>query len=175
MTVLRPIYQLHFPDHVHVVQSAAMCGSSLVARKYFHQGDTVAPIHGVLHDRPTWASIQVARDTHAEIRSELLFMNHSCDPSTHVDTSRMRVIAARTIAPGDEITFFYPSTEWDMAQPFTCHCGAVACLHRITGSRIMSLDSLANRFINHHIRVLMDERDALGPTKKHLGVCGDPE
>lgn len=25
---------------------------------------------------------------------------------------------------GQDITFFYPSTEWDMAQGFECSCGA---------------------------------------------------
>jgi len=29
---------------------------------------------------------------------------------------------------GDDITFFYPSTEWDMAQGFDCNCGAKVCL-----------------------------------------------
>lgn len=26
---------------------------------------------------------------------------------------------------GDELTFFYPSTEWSMAQPFDCLCKGV--------------------------------------------------
>lgn len=32
--------------------------------------------------------------------------------------------ALRDIQPGDELSFFYPSTEWEMAQGFECKCGA---------------------------------------------------
>ena len=36
----------------------------------------------------------------------------------------MRLTALRPISEGDELTFFYPSTEWAMAEPFECGCGA---------------------------------------------------
>jgi len=36
----------------------------------------------------------------------------------------MTVVAARDLAADDELTFFYPSTEWSMAEPFDCWCGA---------------------------------------------------
>jgi hypothetical protein len=31
------------------------------------------------------------------------------------------------IEVGQELTFFYPSTEWDMAQGFECICGTATC------------------------------------------------
>jgi hypothetical protein len=38
---------------------------------------------------------------------------------------RWEVLAGpRGLAEGQDITFFYPSTEWDMAQGFDCSCGA---------------------------------------------------
>lgn len=38
---------------------------------------------------------------------------------------RWAVLAGpRGLAEGQDITFFYPSTEWDMAQGFDCACGA---------------------------------------------------
>lgn len=58
-------------------------------------------------------------------------MNHSCAPSAYLKlTPRLRpdewVLCAGSagIKAGDDITFFYPSTEWEMAQPFDCACGA---------------------------------------------------
>ena len=49
---------------------------------------------------------------------------HSCAPSVVLDTVARTVVAAHDLAPGDEVTFFYPSTEWRMAEPFPCWCGA---------------------------------------------------
>lgn len=40
------------------------------------------------------------------------------------DRSEWRAEALRDIKEGDVLEFFYPSTEWDMAQPFECSCGA---------------------------------------------------
>lgn len=39
----------------------------------------------------------------------------------HID-----IIARRDLFPGDELTFFYPVTEWEMDQPFDCFCTASA-------------------------------------------------
>ena len=35
---------------------------------------------------------------------------------------------------GDQLTFFYPSTEWKMEQPFTCICGYTKCIGLIEGA-----------------------------------------
>jgi hypothetical protein len=54
-------------------------------------------------------------------------------------------VALSEIQPGDEFMFFYPSTEWDMAQPFDCFCGTTQCLHRIQGTAWLS-DEEAMRY-----------------------------
>ena len=82
-------------------------------------------------------------------------MNHSCDPTTIMDTTRMLVFARRDLAPGDELTFFYPSTEWEMSSPFICLCGAPNCIHVVAGARFLPLSTLEDHFLNHHIRELM--------------------
>lgn len=88
-------------------------------------------------------------------------MNHSCAP-----TAEMRLYAGApsrwevTVGPqglkaGDDITFFYPSTEWDMAQGFDCSCGAAQCLGQIRGAKYLSLQQLEERgVVNDHIRAL---------------------
>ena len=63
-----------------------------------------------LFDKPNQFTVQVGVHQHVEVK-ELASMNHSCDPSTILETKRMLVIATRNLAPGDELTFFYPSTE----------------------------------------------------------------
>jgi SET domain-containing protein len=60
-------------------------------------------------------------------------VNHSCDPNVGLvlPTNKPRewgVEALRDIKKGEDLTFFYPSTEWDMAQGFDCSCGAKVSL-----------------------------------------------
>jgi hypothetical protein len=46
----------------------------------------------------------------------------------------MQLVCLAEVNTGDEFTFFYPSTEWEMVQPFTCYCGAANCLNTIEGA-----------------------------------------
>ncbi len=78
----------------------------------------------------------------------------------------MLVIATRDLAPGDELTFFYPSTEWEMSSPFICLCGAANCIHVVAGARFLPLSTLEHHFLNQHIRQLMI--DLLNRTERHL-------
>lgn len=51
----------------------------------------------------------------------------------------------------------YPSTEWDMQQPFDCACGAngdLKCLGKIQGAKYLSTEQLAPYFVNKHIKEL---------------------
>ena len=60
-------------------------------------------------------------------------VNHSCDPNVEMDLSSANgedwhVRAVKDIAMGDDITYFYPSTEWVSSQPFHCSCmSSVSC------------------------------------------------
>ena len=63
-------------------------------------------------------------DRHVELNSDLVYLNHSCDPTVLIDAENFKVLAAKDLKQGTELAFFYPSTEWEMAQPFECWCGA---------------------------------------------------
>jgi hypothetical protein len=102
---------------------------------------------------PTFTSIQLNRDISIE-EFYVAHLNHSCEPTVTVDTTRLALIAARDIASGEELTFFYPSTEWDMTAPFPCLCGSPRCLGLILGAKYLSLHVLSQYFINHHIGVM---------------------
>jgi hypothetical protein len=104
---------------------------------------------------------------HLELNSDLLFMNHSCDPSAEMclypgAPERWEVLAGpRGLAEGQDITFFYPSTEWDMAQGFDCSCGAKTCLGRVYGAAHLTLEELEARgLVNEHIRAAKAEQAA---------------
>ena len=97
---------------------------------------------------------------------KLAALNHSCDPNVVLDTERMLMIARRDIEKGEELSFFYPSTEWEMQAPFICLCGSTNCIHVVAGARFLPLSTLENHYLNKHIREMMIE--LLNGTKIHL-------
>ena len=87
----------------------------------------------------TYLTVQTGEDKHITLQPEFLqYINHSCYPNVFFDTTAMQLVALKEIQPGDELMFFYPSTEWDMSQPFDCFCGTTQCLHRIQGAAYLS-------------------------------------
>ncbi|KAF6821851.1 galactose-proton symport [Colletotrichum plurivorum] len=114
-----------------------------------------------LADEPTYATVQCGKEKHLNLNSDLLYINHSCEPSLIFDTGNFNVLAGpKGLQPGDELTFFYPSTEWHMAQPFDCFCGTPSCRGRIAGARDMPRSQLEGLWLNGHIRELLEERDS---------------
>ncbi|WYZ36738.1 hypothetical protein EsH8_II_000244 [Colletotrichum jinshuiense] len=114
-----------------------------------------------LADEPTYATVQCGKDKHLNLNSDLLYINHSCEPSLIFDTGNFNILAGpKGLQPGDELTFFYPSTEWHMAQAFDCFCGTPSCRGKIGGARDMTRAQLEGLWLNGHIRELLEERDA---------------
>lgn len=139
---------------------------SIVSKVDLPAGSVLTPIISSTQTSvKAYSSVQVTKDEHIELNSALLYMNHSCDPSVELDTTKMevRVVKSRDLKAGDHITFFYPSSEWDMARPFQCECGTGSCLKVIDGASNMDLQALKKRgyFINAHILELMQQRGEL--------------
>jgi len=137
------------------IVGAASHGTRLVSRRAFAGGDAVWPLSGRLATRSE-RTIQVGPTTHIEDESGLVALRHSCEPNVVVDTSTLlMVFALRDIAVGDELTCFYPTTEWEMVRPFTCDCGAAQCVRFVAGARYLCVDVLGRYFVNAHIRRLL--------------------
>jgi len=85
--------------------------------------------------------------------------------------------AAQDINEGDTLCFFYPSTEWDMKNPFECNCAtevskyesknfaslitSQTCLGTIRGAAHLTREQLEQRgFVNRHILELVEQRDS---------------
>ena len=99
--------------------------SKLVTKVPFKAGQVVFRLEGLTTaPKKRYTTVQVGPDEHVELNSDLVYMNHSCDPSVILDTLNRTVTATRDLKAGDELCFFYPSSEWDMIQPFPCWCGA---------------------------------------------------
>ncbi|CAH0041475.1 unnamed protein product [Clonostachys solani] len=108
---------------------------------------------------PTYATVQMGKDKHLNLNSDLLYINHSCDPSLIFDTTNFNILVGPNgLKPGDELTFFYPSTEWSMAQPFECLCGTSRCRGTIAGAKDMTHSKLEGYWLNTHIRELLENQ-----------------
>ncbi len=139
---------------------------SLVARQDFKRGEVVYQIPAEkISDKPNRFTVQMDRNLHTEV-GKLSALNHSCDPNVILDMEKMVVVACRDIKAGDELSFFYPSTEWEMAAPFICLCGSSSCIHVVAGARFLPLSTLENHYLNRHIREMTI--DLLNNTQRHL-------
>ena len=112
----------------------------------------------------TYTSVQNSSTSSIELNSDLMYCNHSCQPSLVFDMENLQVRVAddRPIEVGDELTFFYPSTEWDMVQPFRCSCTAPngVCQVWISGARDMDRAGLTRYWLNRHVHELLAESEA---------------
>jgi hypothetical protein len=119
----------------------------LLSARGARAGDFLFFVEGELSRVPSRYTVQVDVDRHVDIpvgetlettldRYFWRFMNHSCDPSAVI--RGREVFARRGLVPGEEITFNYNTTEYEMFEPFDCHCGHAACQGRVGGYRFLS-------------------------------------
>jgi hypothetical protein len=141
---------------LNIVEGGSAYGARLITDQPYKQGDIVYHITGHrVTEQVTYQTIQVGPHTHIEELGVLAYLNHSCQPNTVVNVSDLTVVAVRDIAAGDELNFFYPSTEWEMDRPFVCLCGAPQCVRLVAGAKYLSVDTLSRYFINAHIREMI--------------------
>lgn len=123
-------------QYAEVRRSLETGQNSLVTLKAFAPGEVFHKFTAgaILHD-PTYLTVQTGTREHITLNPEFLqYINHSCKPNVFFDTTAMQIIVLRPLEPGDEITFFYPSTEWDMTQAFNCYCGEDCCIGEVKGA-----------------------------------------
>jgi hypothetical protein len=127
----------------------------VVSELHVAAGQVIAPLRITgFSPTPGKFTIQSAVDQHLELDEPFRHLNHSCEPNCHIDLPRLRIVALQDIKPTDELTFFYPSTEWDMACGFTCWCGSARCVEQIRGARWLSDNHLVGRSLAVHIAEL---------------------
>lgn len=109
---------------------------SLTATVCFAPGDIVSTFGAKeILTEPNYLTVQVNEQEHIMLAPEFLqYINHSCNPNVFFDITDRVVTCLRKIEVGEEMTFFYPSTEWSMVQEFDCYCKTQKCLGRIQGA-----------------------------------------
>lgn len=151
------------PSLLQVNRGEVPFGSSASSKISLPVGALFARITSATYTpHQTYSSIQIGRDVNLELNSDLVFINHGCNPSLEFDMARfeIRVVKDRPLHEGDELSFFYPSTEWRMAQPFDCRCDAPKgiCLKSIEGAENLSDAVLGRYWLNKHIEELLAYR-----------------
>jgi non-ribosomal peptide synthetase component F len=138
----------------------------LMATEPIAAGATVCPIRGERTKAPTRWTVQVGARAHIEAdpattlddcieRFPWRYLNHSCEPNTRI--AGLHVIAIRPIRAGEELTFNYNSTEFDMTSPFACHCGSPVCHGMIRGFTHLTADERERLrpLLSPHLRRLL--------------------
>ncbi len=139
---------------------------TLTTKRAYKKGEIICAMPSEnITDKPNRFTVQIGRDKHTHV-GKLAALNHSCDPNVILDTENMEMVAARDIEKGEELYFFYPSTEWQMDAPFICLCGSANCINVVAGARFLPLSTLERHYLNPHIRDLMIE--LLKNTKNNL-------
>lgn len=136
---------------------------ALFAAVSFTPGDVICTFSAATTQSfATYLTVQTGADRHITLDPEFLqYINHSCSPTIFFNTTSMELVCLQAMQPGDEFTFFYPSTEWEMAQPFVCNCGSAACLQLINGASHLSVETLSKYKLTDFIRQQVKQKLSL--------------
>ncbi|TSA43379.1 MAG: SET domain-containing protein-lysine N-methyltransferase [Chitinophagaceae bacterium] len=148
---------------VQVMRHKTTHQNLLLASISFSPGDVISKFTAATTQSfATYLTVQTGVDTHITLWPEFLqYINHSCEPNVFFDTHTMELICLKPVKAGDELCFFYPSAEWEMAQPFLCNCGSRHCLQLINGASHVSNETLGRYRLTDFIQGQVNQRRPL--------------
>jgi len=123
-------------EHCEVRQNKENNQRGLFANASFKAGDTIVAFDASkIVDTPNYLTVQVSEHKHIYLFPEYLqYVNHCCEPNVIFNTTTMQLECISDIETGEELRFFYPATEWKIAQQFICNCGKPSCVGLIQGA-----------------------------------------
>src|SRR6266511_1190557 len=118
------------PSLIKVLHGSGPFSSYAVSAVSLRPGALFTHITTATPAPKTYTSVQVSQNTHMELNSDLRYVNHSCVPNLVWDLAKMEIRVAgkedggdgHGLREGEELSFFYPSSEWDFEQGFECKC-----------------------------------------------------
>ena len=135
---------MYIPKQVKSVMTKEK-GRCLFANQYFKQGDIILPLKGIIRrcceSTPDAVQIDDDKFIDSDHRYAEDHINHGCNPTTMIDFEALNFIALRDVKKGEEITYHYLTTEYDLVRDgldFDCKCGAKNCLGRIKGFKFLT-------------------------------------
>ena len=141
-TISTPYQTISQHGFANVILNIDNNQKSLNAEKIIEAGEVISFFNAnQTFTYPTYLTVQVGINKHITLMPEFLqYINHSCDPNVFFDTTLMQLVCLKPIIIGEELRFFYPSTEWEMTQQFVCNCGSANCLQLIQGAAYLSTE-----------------------------------
>jgi len=121
-------------------------GKGVVANRRFSIDDVVHEL-SFIGFRPrlgaTESAIQIWGEFFIDCDGDLVddYINHSCNPNVMIRLSSYDFVAIRNILEGEEITYNYLTTEYDLAVEgldFDCMCERENCFGRIKGFKYLT-------------------------------------
>jgi SET domain-containing protein len=120
-------------------------GRGIVAKKPIGKAETIFEFPGELVSRnkvknPN-AALQLDEDLFLESDGTIdESLNHSCNPNCYVDFTQLALVALKDIHKGEELTFDYNTSEYDLVEQgcsFKCLCGSRNCVGEVKGFKYL--------------------------------------
>jgi uncharacterized protein len=106
------------------------------------------------------------------------FINHACDPNLRYDADG-NVVAARSIAKGEQVFIDYGCFIVNFDEPFECACGAANCRGRIRKQDWKKLAATYGmnmpRYLHARIETLKHERSERRPRRGQRPLLAEQE
>jgi len=136
---------MNIPDSIEIKKSN---GKGLFARKLIKKGSIIFHFEGKIgddaHTNPE--SLQIDEDKFLESTLKFDdFLNHSCEPNCYIDWQNLNLIALKDIQIGEELSFNYNTSEYDLIDivqncSFKCNCGSKNCIGEVKGFKYLSAE-----------------------------------
>lgn len=140
---------------VKVVNGFDGLGKRLVAIQKIRKNEILLKLTGRILTQPTRETIQI--DNRKHLKNQFVdYLNHSCNPNSHVDTERLIIVADRNIKPFDDITINYLCTEHELVNPFRCNCKSSNCFNEIKGYKFLDQKGAKNHLLNLENKLKVD-------------------
>ena len=123
-----------------ITAAAGARGNSVVCVDEIGPGEPILRIQGPRLRAPGTYTIQRGANDHISgDGATWAYLNHACAPNSAIDFATWELTTLRTVCAGEEITYNYLTTEWDMVSPFACNCGAAHCPGTVRGFRHLDM------------------------------------
>lgn len=108
---------------------------ALYSKENFSVGEVVFDVSNlpIIHKNYKYAiTLDHTKSLYIETKdSDVMYINHSCQPTLRFDKSKLLFVACQDIKDGDMLTFDYTTTEVNITSPFYCVCGYDNCKQMI--------------------------------------------
>ena len=125
---------MYIPSSIKIKKSNN--GKGLFAEKLLKKDSIIFHFDGKIDDDIHTNSKSLQIDDNKFLESTVKFddfLNHSCNPNCYIEWQNLNLVALRDIQIGEEISFNYNTSEYDLINmvqncSFKCRCNSKNCI-----------------------------------------------